>query len=158
MKIETTRNTIKAIRWAVVLATCLFAVGLDAQLGSPSAFVGNFTLPFEVHWGKAVLPAGAYSINMESIQTPAIVHSASGKTNMFVFPAIVADSEKGAPCVTVMLRGNERRVQSLNLPELGKSLIYEPLTRAEQEWLVKAGQVQTFRITTASVVLDKKDR
>jgi hypothetical protein len=157
MKIETTRNAIKVIRWAVMLATCLFAVGLNTRFGSPSTFVGNFTLPYEVHWGKAVLPAGAYSINVESIQTPAIVHSASGKTNMFVFPAIVADSEKGPPCVTVLLRGNEHRVQSLNLPELGKSLIYEPLTKAEHELLVKAGQVQTLLITTTSAVLDKKD-
>jgi hypothetical protein len=158
MKIETRRNAIKVILWAVVLATCLFPVGLNAQSGSPSTFVGNFTLPYEVHWGKAVLPAGAYSINMESIQTPTIVHSASGKTNMFVFAAIVAGSEKGAPCVTLLLRGKERRVQSLSLPQLGKSLIYEPLTKAENGLLAKAGEVQTVRIITASALVDKRGR
>jgi hypothetical protein len=84
---------------------------------------------------------------MESQQSPAIVRSASGKISVFVPTPIVSGSQKGDTCLTVMIRGSDRRVQSLNLPGLGKSLIYEPLAKAEYEQLAKAGQVQPVTLT-----------
>lgn len=150
MRAKTIQTAIRLSVLGTVLATCLIAVGAKAQFGGPSIFTGKFTLPYEVHWGTSVLPPGAYSISMESVQKAAIVRSANGKANMFVRVPIVGDSEKGtATCLTIVHRGNERRVQGLNLPELGKMLIYEPLTKPEREELAKAGHVQTLSIATA---------
>lgn len=150
MTLKSIGNRISASIVGVILATGLIAVGASAQLGDPSVFAGKFTLPYEVHWGRSVLPPGAYSISMESVQRAAIVRSADGRTNMFLRVPIVGDTEKGiGTCITIVHRGSERRVQAVNLPELGKIMIYEPLTKAEHEELAKGGQVQILSVTTA---------
>jgi hypothetical protein len=146
MKMKAIRHR-SAMRLLVIvtLITCAFAAEANAQ----SSFTGRFTLPYEVHWGKVVLPAGDYSITMESSAAPALVRSASGENKMFTSIPVTAESEKGAACLVITLRGNERRVRSLNLPRLGTSLIYEPLSNTERELLAKEGQIQTVPVSTA---------
>ncbi len=61
-----------------ILAACALAGAANAQ---PATFSGKFTLPYEVHWGKTVLPAGDYSITMDRLDSAAIVRSASGKAH-----------------------------------------------------------------------------
>jgi len=149
MTLKLMQNAIRVSIAAAVFATCLIAAGANAQFG-PAVFAGKFTLPYEVHWGGSVLSAGEYSIRMESVQHAAVVSSPDGKVNMFIRIPTVGDAEKGgATYLTIFIRGNERTVQSLNLPELGKMLTYHPLTKSEREELAKAGQVQTLSITTA---------
>src|SRR5207245_6618424 len=71
------------------------------------------------------------------------------ENKMFTVTPIAANSEKGAARLyTTFVRG-ERRVRSLNLPELGRSLIYEPLTKNEREILAQAGQVQAVPVIAA---------
>jgi hypothetical protein len=125
---------------ALVLATSVFAAAVNAE----TRFRGRFTLANEVHWGKAVLPAGEYTISVAPSQSPfrsaSLVRSASGKTQ-FIPPILVTEaSNKGVNSLVIMVRGNERRVRSLNLPGLGQSLIYEPLSRSERETLAKTDQ------------------
>lgn len=127
------------------LAVCGFAAAAKAQ---PS-YEGRFTLPHEVRWGTVVLPAGDYSIIMDSVSAPALVWSANGETKMFTTPPMIADREKGDASITVTVNGNERIVRSLNLPELGKSFTYKPLTKAEREQLAKAGQIQAVPVFAA---------
>jgi hypothetical protein len=43
---------------AVLMAACLLGSPAKAQ----ASFQGKFTLPYEVHWGQATLPAGDYVI------------------------------------------------------------------------------------------------
>jgi len=138
---------VKAIRLLAILTlgVCAFAASANAQ---PS-FVGKFTLPYEVRWGQAVLPAGDYSIRMDSLAAMAKVSSASGSTTLYTQLPIIADSEKGGTYLTITTQGDERKVRSLNLPEIGKSMIFAPLTKAERELLAKAGQVQTVPLFAA---------
>ena len=49
---------------AAALALCLFAGAANAQHFAASR--GSFTLPFEVNWGTAVLPAGDYTFTLGS--------------------------------------------------------------------------------------------
>jgi hypothetical protein len=129
----------------VVIATCAFTAVANAQ---PS-FVGKFTLPYEVHWDSAVLPAGEYSIRMDSAAGPAVIRWASGSREVYTRFRIIADSEKGGAYLTLTTQGNERRVRSVNLPELGESVIFAPLTKTEREMLAKAGQISTLPVVIA---------
>jgi hypothetical protein len=145
MTVKTMRHPLKARLFAaVVLATGLFAVSAYAK----TSFVAKFTLPYEVHWNHAVLPPGEYSIRMGSTG-PVIVTSASGNRSFYTAVPIISYGQKGAACLIVTASGYERRVRSLNLPELGQSLTFEPLTRTEREMLAKAGQIDTVPVVTA---------
>jgi hypothetical protein len=130
---------------AVVLATCVFTVAANAQ---PS-FEGKFTLPYEIHWNHAVLPAGEYSIEVDAKGMPAVLRSTSSGKSVNTNSPILADGEKGAACLTVTIRGNERRVRSVNLPQIGMSLIFEPLTQTEREMLAKAGKIDAVPVVIA---------
>jgi len=146
MKTETIRRRSQVMLLVVVtLAVCAFAAAANAQ----ATYTGTFTLPHEVHWGNVVLPAGNYSIIMDSPSTPALVLSANGETSMFTTVPTIADSEKGAAAITVTVNGNERIVRSLNLPHLGQSFMYKPLTKAERELLAKTGHTETVPVIIA---------
>ena len=128
-----------------MLATCVFTVAANAQ---PS-FEGKFTLPYEVHWNHAVLPAGEYSIEVDAKGMPTVLHSKTSNRSVYTNIPILADGEKGAACLTVTIRGNERRVRSVNLPQIGMSLIFEPLTQTEREMLAKAGKIDAVPVVIA---------
>jgi hypothetical protein len=139
------RHTLKVRLFTfVLLATCAFAGIADAQ-----TLAVKFTLPFEVQWGRNVLPAGEYSISMDSSANVALVRSANGKTVGFTPIPITATSHSGNTALFVMVRGNERLVRSLNLPARGISLIYPPTTSAQREMLAEADHVKTVPVITA---------
>jgi hypothetical protein len=128
---------------AILIATCTFAAGAKAQ---PS-FAGKFTLPFEVRWGQAVLPAGNYSIRMGPAG-PVEISATDGTRKILTKPPVVADSETGTTHLTITSSGSERTVRSLNMPELGKMVIFAPLSKAERE-AAKAGHVDTLPVVSA---------
>lgn len=145
MKSKTIRHAIKVRLFAVVLlATCAFATAANAQ-----SVAIKFNLPFEVHWGKNLLPAGEYSATMDSSANVALVRSVNGKTAFFTPIPIKVYNRTGNTALYVMVRGNERTVRSLNLPLRGISLIYGPGTDAEREMLAKADQIQAVPVITA---------
>lgn len=146
-------KTVKATRFqaslkllvGIVIATCVFTAAANAH----PAFAGKFTLPYEVRWGQTVLPAGAYFIEMDSTSAPAVVRSISGSLAVYTQSPSTADSEGDDMYLTITTQGNERKVRSMNLPGLGKSLIFAPLTKSERESLAKAGQIKTVPVVTA---------
>ena len=145
MKTTTMRYAMRVRVLAVVLlATFAFAAAANAQ-----TMAIRFKLPFEVHWGKNLLPAGEYSVTMDSSADVALVRSISGKTVFFAPIPIKVYSRTGSTALYVMVRGNERRVRSLNLPLRGISLIYQPTTKAERETLAKADQLQALPLIAA---------
>jgi hypothetical protein len=141
----TQHSTTAKLILGVLFATCVFTVAAKAQ---PS-FEGKFTLPYEVHWNHAVLPAGEYSIELDAKGMPAVLHSTSSGKSVNTAIPILADGEKGAARLTITIRGNERKVRSVNLPQIGKSMVFEPLTKTEREEYAKAGQIDTVPVVTA---------
>ncbi len=137
-------TTVKLIL-GVLIATCVFTAAANAQ---PS-FEGKFTLPYEVHWSHTVLPAGEYAIQVDEKGMPVVLRSTSSYRSVNTGIPIPAEAEKGAAFLTVTIRGNERRVRSLNLPQIGVSLIFEPLTKTEREMLAEAGQISAVPVVTA---------
>jgi hypothetical protein len=143
---NTTRHSTTAkLILGVLFATCAFTAAANAQ---PS-FEGKFTLPYEVHWNRAVLPAGEYVIEMDAIGAPAVLRSTSSGKSLSTNSPILSEGEKGAARLTVTIDGNDRRVRSVNLPEIGKSFIFEPLTKSERELFAKAGHIDTVPLVTA---------
>ena len=129
----------------ILIATCAFASAANAQ----PIFVGKVTLPYEVRWNHAVLPAGEYFIRMDSKAAHVVLRSTSTDKLAYTSIPAIADGEKGAAFLTVTIRGNERRVRSLNLAETGQSLMFEPITKTEREVLASAGRIDAVPVVTA---------
>jgi hypothetical protein len=145
MEAKTIRQPIAVKLLAVVLlATGAFAAAADAQ-----TLAAKFTLPFEVHWGKTVLPAGEYTMSMDSLTNVALIWSVEGEAVCFTPIPVTAFSDKGATALLVMVRGNERIVRSLNLPSRRLSLVYQPTNQAEREIFAQADKVQAVPLITA---------
>src|SRR5258708_22278317 len=75
------------------------AVGLSVGSASAQTLVkGTFTLPYEVHWGNALLPPGHYSIAIDDAPRPALVsNTLTGQGGAFVMTRAIGDSLKGHP-------------------------------------------------------------
>ena len=130
----------------VVIATFVFTAAANAQ---PS-FAGKFTLPYEVRWGQAVLPAGDYVIRMDATASPAKITPANGSSaGVYTEYPLVEDSHMNGVYLTITNHENQRRVRSLNLPQFGKAIVFAPLTKSEREELAKAGQINTVPVVTA---------
>lgn len=121
------------------------AVPANAQ----DALHGKFQLSSEVRWGQAVLPAGEYSFVLESTKTlKVVIYPADRKTGAIVVARAFDDPRPGGSYLFITGNGSKRTVRSLNLPQLGSSLIFEPLTRRERETLY-ASQSQTVPVQLA---------
>jgi hypothetical protein len=142
---QTRHSTTAKMILGVLFATCVFTAAANAQ---PN-FEGKFTLPYEVQWNHAVLPAGEYSIEVDANGMPAVLRSTSSGNSAHTSTPILADREKGAARLTVTIRGSERRVRSVNLPQIGVSLIFDPLTKTEREMFAKAGKIDAVPVMTA---------
>lgn len=108
----------------VLLATCLSARSARAQ----SAFEGKFTLPFEAHWGQAMLPAGDYQLSITTTGNPTMViirDAKSGRHVASVAPPIRQDAT-GESALLIGTRGTQRVIHSLRVAELGVVFISDP--------------------------------
>jgi hypothetical protein len=147
MKIFNTAQHATSVKLVLGVLIATFAFGATAK--AQSTFEGKFVLPHEVRWNHAVLPAGEYSIQIDSTRDPVVLHSTSTNESYFTSVPMMASGEKGAARLNITNLGNESRVRSLNVPAIGKTLIFDPLTKTEKEMLAKAGQNSTVPIITA---------
>jgi len=125
--------------FAVLFSIVAGAVAANAQ----ATLHSKFQLASETRWGKAVLPAGEYSLTIDSTQQPVrlIIQAQNGKTAAMAFAESNVDAAPGGSYLFITGSGADRVVRSLNLPQLGLLLVYEPLTKRERETLyTKASQ------------------
>jgi len=105
----------------VVLTLCLSAAIGKAQ----NAYAGKFTLPFETHWGGAVLPAGDYTISIPSESTPYLLYvRGEGKTAIIM--AIGTDTKMLSDHseLTIMNSGGKQAITQLEAGQLGLAFDY----------------------------------
>ena len=98
---------------------------------------GKFRLQDEVHWGQAVLPAGEYSLTIDSTKdnTPfVVVRSADGKKAAFALATATGIPEPSGSYIYVANDGT-RRVRLLNLPKNNLSLAFGPMSKRDREEL-----------------------
>jgi len=134
----------------LVLAVLAFAALVSGMATAQTVVKGKFQLTEEVRWGKAVLAPGAYTLIVETQQSPirAVVRSEDGKTAAITMAFITNDATSKRCFIAVTGSGSEREVRSLNLPLLGMSVVYKPLTKAEKEELA-SGAAQMVPVTVA---------
>ncbi len=141
-----------AAKWVVMVlfASFLFATAAQAQ-GQRPAYVGKFTLPYEVHWGKSVLPPDDYTVTIKFTGTPmiALIRSASGNAITYVMNGSVETDSKGINALLIKERGGQRIVHSLALNDLGVVLIYEPSLAHEKPLVQEARNARAVPVTTA---------
>ena len=120
------------------------AVGLSAGSASAQTLVkGSFTLPYEVHWGKAVLPPGHYSITIDGVRGPAmVINTLTGQVSAFVMAGALDDATKSQPTALLItkMENDARLVRSFNWREGNKSFVYRALTEAERTRLGSASE------------------
>jgi hypothetical protein len=122
-------------------------LGAGAANAAP-LYRGRFTLPYEVRWGQAVLPAGDYLLGFQDIGTRVFVlirDAKSGKDIAFLAPSGNSDA-KGASALVIVGEGNHRVVHSLRLAELGEVFTYEPAVARGAEDVREARKMQTLPI------------
>lgn len=127
MKAKIARHAVKVTLFTVaLLATCLFSGSASAQAG----LRGKFTLPFETHWGKAVLPAGQYLLySFDGNDIPEMWAIRDAKTLRVVALELVGireDRPAGESALLISTRGTQHVVYALRIAELGPVFVYDP--------------------------------
>jgi hypothetical protein len=111
---------------------------------------GTFTLPYEVHWGKAVLSPGHYSIAIDRADRPALVTTPTGKVLAYVMARSFDDAMTGQPTALMITKAETQRfVRSFNWREGNRCFIYRAFTETERKQLESATDVEAVTIRTA---------
>ena len=132
------------------LALAVVLGGLSAGAVQAQSYGGTFTLPQETRWSGTSLPAGKYSLAMDSISGPLRVIDSSGQIRVLVYGS-PEDPANGQPNALLVTRdGAERTVRSLNCPAWGHRFVYRPFTRAERALIANSEQVETVAVRMAS--------
>ena len=107
---------------------------------------GSFTLPYEVRWGQAVLPAGDYRLRFEDISTRVfvVIKDAKSGKDVAMLAAVTKGEAKGESALLIAGKGNQRAVHSLRLAELGEVFIYDPALVPRPRDVREAQTMQTL--------------
>jgi hypothetical protein len=147
MKVRKIQQTAKAVLCGAVFVTaCLFGSPARAQAG----FQGKFTLPYEVHWGRATLPAGDYVINYIGPEMPVfLIRDAHSLRPIALERAVIReDCASGNSALLIGTRGTERVVHSLRIAELGQVIVYDR-SLANRRAVEEARQTQAVPVVVA---------
>jgi hypothetical protein len=110
------------------LATFLFLVCLvPGAANAQNVFSGKFRLKNEVRWGLTVLQPGDYTITVPTVASLplATITNAEGRNVLMVSTLFRGEVKHGESSLLIVTNGTERVVHSLNLTQLGVSLIYQ---------------------------------
>ncbi|MGD0326655.1 MAG: hypothetical protein ABSD45_23280 [Terriglobia bacterium] len=137
MKWTRSFNVVKVLLLAVVVA------GLSASLASAEEFQVKFTLPFEARWGSAVLPAGDYSLNLDTDKSPCVAIVRQGRQNLAMvvgYPQTEQREVAGPTALIAVRSGGEYTIRELHLAKAGVVLEYMA-PKAEPQNLAQASQL-----------------
>ena len=91
---------------------------------SAQELTGKFTLPFEAHWGQAVLTGGEYTFVISSGAPHWIRVQRDGQASLFMPIDWSSTKDKDTSALIVDRRGDSAIIRSLYLKEIGITLHY----------------------------------
>ena len=117
-------KSIRRSTYAAVLV--LSALNFAPSLASAQDAAGNFTLTHEVHWQKAVVPAGKYHFTMGAKGPSELLMLSKTSGSGAGFMLLVTDTEASKPSdvsrLVVVSRPGGSFVSTMQLPEFGMTL------------------------------------
>jgi hypothetical protein len=144
MKTNFTR--IIAIATLGLIAICVSASSASAQ----NAFQGKFTLPNDVRWANATLPAGDYTFSLSSASVPAQVTLQGPNGGAFILTSVTDKRDEGnSSSLTIEHRGSVSFVRSMYLADLGVELRYRAPEIPKQDVELAKGPVSTEQVLIA---------
>jgi len=130
---------------AAAIALCL-----SVSVASAQSLKGTFTLPYDVQWGKSVLPAGPYTITFDRLQGPAIVRTSTGSGRAIVMALSVDKAMKDQPSALLITKiENQRVVRCLNVREVDTAFVYRPFTKSERTLVGKVYESEAVPVLMA---------
>ena len=104
----------------------LVMAGLFVGVASAQDFAGTFTLPCEVQWDQAVLPAGNYTItnNREHFAEYMTIRGEKGAVMVKYLSHSLDFERSGKNTITLVRRNGRAVVTSLRLGALGREFFY----------------------------------
>lgn len=146
MKTNFTR--ILAIATLGLMAICASASSACAQ----DVFKGKFTLPEDVQWGSASLPAGDYTFSLKSASLPAQIVLQGPNGGAFILtPSTDKRDEGDSSNLTIERRGGTRFVRTLYLADLGLELRYSAPSIPKNDRQLAQGPASTEQVLIAMV-------
>jgi len=135
------KQAIATLLLGALLASLLFLGTAQAQ-ESPS-YVGKFTLPYQVRWGKTILQPGDYTLTIRSTGSPviALIRTVDGNAVAHVMSWASSGSGNGLNALLIKEKDGQRVVHSLALADLKMVLIYDPSPMKEKVKEASEGHV-----------------
>ncbi len=137
-------NGIRKYVYAAVLT--LSALNFAPTPASAQDEGGSFTLPHEVHWQDAVVPAGDYRFTVEAVGPSELLRlrRISGAPASFMLMVNAADVMQGGEAAKLLIKSENgvRYVSLMSLPEFELSMHFAP-PRGQ-------GEIAEVRTTSAS--------
>lgn len=143
-------NNTRSFLKVKTLVVALFSALVFAGLASAQTAQGKFTLPFEVRWGAATLPAGDYSFTLDKAQSAGLLELYRGKDSIALIRHQSYSLESSGQSVLTVVRSDSgNTVRDLSLPEMGVVLHYAPHKPAPRSAAAEREIAQRIPITTS---------
>ena len=127
------------------LVTGIVAVLFAATVARAQDYKGAFTLPIDVQWANAKLPAGNYTFVLDTAKSPHLATIRGEKATAMVMASRGVDPATRGRSELVLIRvGNQGYVRQLRLVESGQAFNYGP--SAPKETFLAQGPVLIQRI------------
>jgi hypothetical protein len=144
MKAKFTR--IVAIATFGLIAICASASSATAQ----NAFQGKFTLPNDVRWANASLPAGDYTFSLSSTAMSGRVFLQGPNGGAFILTSVTDQHNEGnSSKLTIEHRGGISFVRSMYLADVGVELTYPAPKTSKKDVELAQGPVSTEQVLIA---------
>jgi hypothetical protein len=110
--------------WARHLKLLTTVAAAALALGA-LATSGKFTLPFETHWGSAILPAGDYTFVMSSASSDYRLYIRGAQVNAIIQTTSTEDKAVSDHAqLNLVDIADVQTVQTFEAPELGLTFVY----------------------------------
>jgi len=135
----------------VAIGLLTMSAGASETVAQRIAERGSFTLPFEVRWNSAVLPAGDYTFTMDSTGLNGTMNLQGPNGTIFLRTMALSDQDTNQrSALSIEGRGNTRFVKELYLSDHGRHFQYWPPKIQDNEKLLARGPVSIERISVST--------